>query len=187
VLSIATPFMAHHVRNSSRHIVSDMLYSEDVNIRLVLAWERQREWRMTGARAEMDAAELYAFGTRYAAAWSSQDPWSVAAFFSESGSLSVNDGAPAVGRAAIADVARRFMTAFPDMIVTMDEMALRPDATVFHWTLAGTNTGPGGTGHRVRIGGYEEWTFDPDRLVAESKGHFDAEEYARQLAHGVDE
>ena len=56
----------------------------------------------------------------------------------------------------------------------------------FHWTLTGTNTGPDGTGKRVRINGYEEWRMGADGLVAESKGHFDAAEYERQLTHGVD-
>ncbi|HKV84998.1 MAG TPA: ester cyclase [Ktedonobacterales bacterium] len=133
----------------------------------------------------MDSRELLAFGTRYAIAWSSQQPWSVAEFFSEDGSLQVNDDAPAKGRAAIAGVAQGFLTAFPDMSVSMDEIEARPEGGVFHWTFTGTNTGPNGTGQRVRFSGYEEWTFGPDGLVADSKGHFDAEEYARQLEHGV--
>jgi hypothetical protein len=45
---------------------------------------------------------------------------------------------------------------------------------VFHWTLTGTNTGPGGTGKRVRISGYELWQFDHAGLIAESKDHFDS-------------
>jgi uncharacterized protein (TIGR02246 family) len=57
-----------------------------------------------------DLAELTTFAKRYAEAWCSQNPESVAAFFAENGSLSVNDGPPAVGRAAIAEVARGFMT-----------------------------------------------------------------------------
>ncbi len=134
----------------------------------------------------MNPTELNEFGTRYAKAWCSQDPASVAAFFSEGGSLSVNDGAPAVGREAIANVALGFMTDFPDLEVTMDEIVPQPQGTVFHWTLAGTNSGPGGTGHRVRVSGYEVWTFGTDGLVAESKGYFDAAEYARQIKHGID-
>lgn len=61
-------------------------------------------------------SELEKLANRYANAWCSQNPESVASFFSERGSLSVNEGTPA----------------------------------------------------------------------AESKGHFDAAEYERQLAHGVD-
>ena len=63
---------------------------------------------------------------------------------------------------------------------------MQSDGTKFHWTLTGTNTGPGGTGKRLRISGYELWKIDNDGLIAESKGHFDSAEYERQLKHGVD-
>ena len=125
--------------------------------------------------------ELDEFAPRYAKAWCSQNPESVAAFFAERGSISINNGPPAVGRVAIAKEAQAFMTTFPDMVVTFDKLEPRGDRTEFHWTLTGTNTGPGGTGNRVRISGYELWKFGPDGLIAESKGHFDAAEYERQL------
>jgi steroid delta-isomerase-like uncharacterized protein len=128
-----------------------------------------------------DRAELNKFAQRYAKAWCSQNPDSVAAFYAENGSLSVNEGKPAVGRAAIAREAQAFMTTFPDMVVTMDEVVHNSDGTKFHWTLTGTNTRPGGTGKRVRISGYELWKIDNDGLIAESKGHFDSAEYERQL------
>ena len=133
-----------------------------------------------------DLAKINTFAKRYAEAWCSQNPESVAAFFAENGSLTVNDEPPAVGRAAIADIARGFMRDFPDMIVTMNDVTHESDETKFHWTLTGINTGPGGTGKRVRISGYELWKIDNDGLIAESKGHFDSAEYERQLKHGVD-
>ena len=151
------------------------------------------------------------FAKRYANAWCSQDPDKVAACFAENGSITVNDGPPAVGRTAIAEVAQGFMRDFPDMVVTFDKLEPQSNATAFHWTLTGTNTGPGGTGKRVRISGYELWQLDngaggsratwtgkPERvdeqggesinggLIAESKGRFDSAEYERQLKHGVD-
>ena len=67
------------------------------------------------------------------------------------------------------------------MIVTFDKLEPRGDRTGFHWTLTGTNTGPGGTGNKVRISGYELWKIGNDGLIAESKGNFDAAEYERQL------
>src|SRR4051812_5535579 len=106
--------------------------------------------------------ELTTFAQRYAQAWFSQNPDNVASFFAESGSLSVNNGAPAVGRAAIAREARAFMKTFPDLVVTFDKLEPRGDRTAFHWTLIGTNTGPGGTGMSVRISGYELWKIDND-------------------------
>ena len=125
--------------------------------------------------------ELSKFAKRYAKAWCSQDPEKVAAFFAENGSISINNGRPAVGRAAIAKEAQAFMTTFPDMVVTFDKLEPQPNGTEFHWTLTGTNTGPG-AGKRVRISGYELWKIDNDGLIAESKGHFDSAEYERQLS-----
>lgn len=132
-----------------------------------------------------DQEKMLEFAMNYAAAWSSGDPDRVANFFAEDGSLSINGGPPSVGRGAIAADARGFMTAFPDMVVSFDSLIQTEFGTEFHWTLSGTNTGPGGQGNPVKISGYEVWRMDTDSLVAESKGHFDADEYARQLEHGA--
>ena len=130
----------------------------------------------------MDVLELKAFSTRYTAAWCSQNAASVAAFFAENGSLQINSGAPSVGRTAITAAAQDFMTAFPDMVVTMNEVAFEADGAVYRWTLSGTNTGPGGSGKSVRISGYEEWTLGADGLIARSLGHFDQADYIRQTS-----
>ncbi len=122
----------------------------------------------------------------YTAAWCSQNAASVAAFYSPDGSLSINGGAAAQGRAAIAEAAQAFMTAFPDLQVSMDGLSVEADRITYRWTLWGTNTGPGGTGQRVRVSGYEEWRIGEDGLIAESHGHFDSAEYQRQLERGVD-
>jgi steroid delta-isomerase-like uncharacterized protein len=132
-----------------------------------------------------DHVELEKFAKRYAKAWCSQNPEAVVAFFAERGSISINNGPPAVGRAAIVKEAQAFMTTFPDMVVTMDKVVRDEEGTKFHWTLRGTNRAPGGTGKRVRISGYELWQLDNDGLIGNSKGHFDSAEYERQLKHGV--
>ena len=134
----------------------------------------------------MTSDELRKFAEQYAKAWCSQNPENIARFFAENGSLSINNGPPAIGQAAIAREAQAFMTTFPDMIVTFDKLEPRGDRTAFHWTLTGTNTGPGGTGKRVRISGYELWKIDNDGLIGDSLGHFDTAEYERQLKHGID-
>ena len=154
-------------------------------------------------------AELIKFAQHYAKAWCSQNPENVAAFYAQSGSLSVSDGPPAAGPPAIAEIVRGFMRDFPDMIVTMDDLKIGGRSScdaAFQWTLTGTNTGPGGTGNKVRISGYELWKIDngaggsratwtgkPERveeqgcesinygLIAESKGNFDAADYERQI------
>jgi predicted ester cyclase len=130
--------------------------------------------------------QLLDLARRYTAAWCSQDPASVAAHYTPDGSLTINDDPPSVGRAAITEAAQEFMSAFPDMQVLMDDLVSTDSRTEYHWTLIGTNTGPGGTGNRVRFPGFEEWTIGDDGLIAESIGHFDGAEYERQLEHGVE-
>ena len=121
------------------------------------------------------------FAEAYTAAWCSHEPDKVAAFFEEGGSLAVNDDPPAIGREAIANVARGFMTDFPNLQVYFDEMVLKDGGATYHWTLTGTNSGPGGTGRRVRINGYEVWQLGVNGLIGSSQGHFDSAEYRRQL------
>jgi uncharacterized protein (TIGR02246 family) len=128
--------------------------------------------------------DLQDFATRYTAAWCSQDASRVAAFFAPNGRLSVNDGAPAIGRGAIQQTVQSFMTAFPDLQVILDNLAIKDDRVEYHWTLIGTNTGPGGTGKRVRISGMEVWKEWKDALIARSDGEFDAADYQRQLTLG---
>jgi uncharacterized protein (TIGR02246 family) len=129
--------------------------------------------------------EIHEFARRYTAAWCSGDPASVAAHYAVNGSLTINDGEPSVGRAAITEAAQSFMTAIPDMQVLLDELVVGDDVAEYHWTLVGTNSGRGGTGNRVRISGFEEWTIGDDGLIAASLGHYDQAEYDRQLAEGV--
>jgi hypothetical protein len=127
--------------------------------------------------------DLRDFAERYTEAWCSQDAARVASFFSAQGSLSVNDGTPAVGRRAIQDVAQSFMTAFPDLRVLLDELVVHNEGgrADYHWTLIGTNTGLGGTGNRVHIRGVEHWQIGTDELIAVSRGEFDAANYQRQI------
>jgi uncharacterized protein (TIGR02246 family) len=126
-------------------------------------------------------SQLRDFAARYTAAWCSHDPSAVASFFSPAGSLTINDGAPSVGHVAIAQAAQAFMTDFPDLQVLMDDLRLVNSRVEYHWTLLGTNTGPGGTGRKIRISGFESWLFSPENLIAESVGTFDVTDYHRQL------
>jgi len=132
----------------------------------------------------MSESQLTDLATRYAAAWSSQNPARLAAFYAEGGSLKVNAGAPALGRAAIAAKAQGFMTAFPNMVVKLDEVRGDGHHAIFRWIWTGTNTGPEGTGKSVRLKGYEEWTIGGDGLIVDSRGHYDETEYQRQLQSG---
>jgi len=124
---------------------------------------------------------LFDFARRYTAAWCSQHAVSVASLFSTEGSLNINAGTPAVGRAAIVASVQGFMTAFPDLQVIMDNVFAQGDRAEYHWTLIGTH---GGTGRRVSISGVEVWRIGADGLIAESQGRFDAADFQRQLELG---
>jgi predicted ester cyclase len=134
---------------------------------------------------KIDPVQLRDFGERYTAAWCSRNAVRVAAFFSTRGSLTINGGAPAVGRGPIQEVVQGFMTAFPDLVLTMDGVRVEGDRVVYHWTFAGANTGPNGTGQQVLFSGFEEWEIGADGFIARSLGHFDEGDYQRQLERGT--
>ena len=135
---------------------------------------------------ELKKFDLEVFAKSYAQVWCSQRPNFVASFFSKDGLLVVNDGEPAIGTDAITKVAKGFMDTFPDMVVSMDSLITKSDKTRFYWTLTGTNDVPNGTGNKVKISGFEEWTLSDDGLIQESRGYFDDKEYKRQLESGID-
>jgi uncharacterized protein (TIGR02246 family) len=132
-----------------------------------------------------DPAAIRELAEVYTAAWGSQVAPSVASLYALDGRLTVNSGAPAVGRTAIAAVAQGFMTALPDMQVLMDGLHVQADRAVYRRTLTGTNSGPGGTGKPVRISGFEVWRIGADGLIAESNGYFDSMAWLHQLEHGA--
>src|SRR5687767_12700114 len=78
--------------------------------------------QITNMSAKTPQYDVDAFAENYAKAWSSGDAEAVAEFFAEDGSLKVNDDKPAVGRPEISGVARGFMSALPDAVVTKDRL-----------------------------------------------------------------
>ena len=131
--------------------------------------------------SQSDAEE---FGRNYTQAWCSHDPDAVASFYAPDGQIVINDGEPSNGRAEVAAVARGFYEGFPDLVVHMDGIRTSGDYCIYLWTLEGTNSGPDGTGNRVELSGWEYWRLTEDGLVAQSRGHFDAADFERQLAGG---
>lgn len=128
----------------------------------------------------LDQAVVRDFAWSYADAWCSHDPAKVAAHYVPGGTIAINGGEPA----EIIEVARGFIAAFPDIEVFLDDLVFNGDRVEFHWIFTGTSTD---TGKWVRIPGYEEWTFTRDGFIAGATGHYDQEEYDRQLQHGAPE
>jgi hypothetical protein len=131
----------------------------------------------------LDRARIRDFARSYTEAWCSHDPTRVADHFVTGGTIAINGGEPT----EITEVARSFISEFPDIQVFMDNIVFNDETVEYHWTFTGTNTGPGGTGNQVRISGFEEWTFGDDGLVVQSEGHYDQDDYDRQIERGAPE
>jgi nuclear transport factor 2 (NTF2) superfamily protein len=126
-----------------------------------------------------DRERIQELARSYTEAWCSRDPARVAAHFARGGTIAINGGEAA----GIEEVAQGFVAAFPDIEVFMDDLVRRGDGMVeYHWTFTGTSAE---TGRTVRIPGFEEWTIAEDGLIAESLGHYDQDEYDRQLREGA--
>ena len=118
----------------------------------------------------------------YTEAWCAHDSAAVALLYSiDSAGITINEGEPWVGREGVAEMARGFLATFPDLVLRMDYFHCSGTHAVYHWTLEGHNTGPGGSGNHVKTPGWEYWRYSDDRLVAESLGHGDAGDYSRQI------
>ncbi|MEJ2256247.1 MAG: nuclear transport factor 2 family protein [Woeseiaceae bacterium] len=160
-------------------VVDDIVAGDDPTVEAYITRPQRTLVQETKALSE--------FATDYAEAWSSQDPGKLASFYSENGVLQVNDAEPSVGRDAITQTVKSFMSAFPDMVVRLVELRRDAGQVQFHWHWTGTNTGPGGTGNSVDLYGYEQWSMDDDGLILKSIGHYDEAAYQRQMnARGED-
>jgi hypothetical protein len=121
-----------------------------------------------------EESRLREFASQYAAAWCSRHLIAVAEFFAPEGSLTVNGGTPAVGRATIASEARAFGTAFPDMRVTFDRLVLLGER---EWNFTGPwrATIPGRVHRETRANQRIRGLDDRARWVdCGSQGYFDA-------------
>jgi uncharacterized protein (TIGR02246 family) len=117
----------------------------------------------------------------YTSAWCSHEPNAVASFYAENGKIVINEGEPSTGRTEIAELAQAFYDDFPDLVVRMDSIRSSGTHAVFSWTLEGTSSS---TGNHVEVSGWEYWRYTEDGLIAESAGHFDADDYQRQVDGG---
>lgn len=125
---------------------------------------------------------VHDMAAKYAAAWSSQSAEGVASFYAPDGKIAINGGDETAGRAAIAEMATGFQAEFPDLIVHLDDIRAAGSQAIFVWTLEGPHAG---TGNRVKVQGWEEWTLSDECLVVSSLGRFDSAEYDRQIAEGI--
>ncbi len=94
----------------------------------------------------------------------------------------INRGDPWEGRAKVSEMAAGFYADVPDLSLTCDDLRIAGDHVIYVWTFTGHDAG---TGNPLEIRGWEEWEIIRDDLkVTSSRGWFDAEGYARQVAGG---
>lgn len=137
---------------------------------------------LSSCKSQPSAYEkMVAFGQDYTKAWNSLDSEKVVSFYAEDGTLTINNGTPSAGRSQLTATVKSYMEAFPDIHLDMDSLVEDSGTYKYYWTFTGTNTGPGGTGNKVKFSGFEQWTMNDVGLVQTSIGSYDAEDYNMQL------
>lgn len=115
----------------------------------------------------------------YTAAWNSGDAHAVASFYAEDGEIIINKGDPWSGRSRVADMAAGFYADVPDLKLTCDDVRVSGSHVIFVWTFTGHDAG---TNNPLKIRGWEEWDLDEAGKVTASRGWFDGDDYAAQVA-----
>ncbi len=78
------------------------------------------------------------------------------------------------------------MLALPDIVVGYNSLVTKPSGSEFHWTLTATHSGPGGTGNKAKVIGYELWQMGNNNRILKLQGHFPTEEYNRQMGTEIE-
>ena len=130
----------------------------------------------------LSPADIAVLARDYTAAWCSRSGEAVASFFTLQASSIVNGAEPTIGRGKIAEDMGAFFVEFPDLVLYMDDLRCGGNQAIYLWTLEGTHSE---TGNLVRIPGWQNWLVTDERLISHADGGFDAEEYSRQVAHGL--
>lgn len=115
----------------------------------------------------------------YTGAWNTGSPEAVAAFFASDGCIAINSGTPWTGRAGIAAMAAGFFADVPDLSLVCDGVRCAGDHVLYLWTFTGTHAE---SKRPLKIVGWEEWDVDSTLKVTRSRGWYDADDYARQVA-----
>ena len=74
-------------------------------------------------------AHVRDFARSYTEAWCTHDPAIVASHYVPGGTIAINGGEPT----DVTEVARAFITAFPDIEVLMDDVVVQGETVIYHW------------------------------------------------------
>lgn len=127
----------------------------------------------------LDRKSIESLATEYTAAWNTGSPQNVAAYFAENGEIVINRGPPWRGRTGIAEMAAGFFADVSGMKLTCDGVRCAGPHVIYLWTFVGYAAK---TRNALTVHGWEEWDVGDDLKVNASRGWYDAEDYARQVA-----
>jgi len=88
------------------------------------------------------------------------------------------------GRTAMKEFMRQVHTTYPDFRIVVNEDSHQGDRAFLHWTVTGTNTGPGAfppTGKRITTSGITMLRFAADGRITEEVAQYDTASVASQL------
>ncbi|GAB3198011.1 hypothetical protein GCM10027261_24470 [Geodermatophilus arenarius] len=135
----------------------------------------------------LSAAEL---AERYQRGWSDHDGDAVAACFADDGTY-VDPSLPGpLPRTAIAGYVNGLVSAFPDLVLTVEDQVSEGSRVYFSWRLQGTNSGvlpglPAPTQRRCDVPGVDLIEVGPDGITR-VVGYFDQKGFFEQLGLRVD-
>lgn len=129
----------------------------------------------------LDPKAVARMAAAYTAAWNSKSAAAVAGHFTANGEIVINGGTPWRGTAGLVAMAAGFYADVPDLTLVCDDFRVSGNHVLFAWTFTGHDAGNGAP---LTVRGWEEWDLTDELKVSASRGWFDAEDYARQVAGG---
>jgi len=126
-----------------------------------------------------DPKDIEKLADAYTAAWNAGSPQGVAGYFAEDGEIVINRGTPWRGRSGIAEMAAGFFVDVPDLKLTCDGIRCAGSHVAYLWTFRGHAAR---TMKALTVRGWEEWDLSDDMKIKASRGWYDTEDYARQVA-----
>lgn len=107
---------------------------------------------------------------RHKEAFAERDPEALAADHAPDGTFESPASGLVSGRAAIEQVYRYWMTAFPDLLLTWDDALIDGDRATFFWTMTGTASGPFygivGAGGKIHATGAASYRFNDEGILS---------------------
>ncbi len=121
------------------------------------------------------------------AGWNGKNLTVVDSFMAEPFTRRVNNVTTASNRKELAANMQVYITAFPDLHLTIDDVVATEDHVILNWTITGTNTGIFGeiqaTGKKVKVSGITRMDFNELGKIVYEDVFFNELSLLQQLGH----